>query len=57
MIQNIPQYENQFTGSFVYSMGVIAGQRGLPVRDSINLLQQTPGDRVIVFGIKKLLVR
>lgn len=47
MKQSISIYENQFIGSFIYSMGVITGKRELPVTDSINLLQQTPGDRII----------
>jgi hypothetical protein len=38
-------YENQYIGVFIYSLGIIAGRRALPISDSINLLQQTPADK------------
>lgn len=43
-------YENVLSGSFIYSLGVIAGKRmdpNLGVSDSINFFQQTPTDKVV----------
>jgi hypothetical protein len=38
-------YENQYIGIFIYLLGIIAGGRNKNISDSINLLQQTPGDK------------
>ena len=38
-------YENQYIGVFIYSLGILAGRKTLPIEDSVNLLQQTPAGK------------
>jgi hypothetical protein len=37
-------YENMYIGSFIYTLGVIAGMTSNNISDSVNLFQQTPYD-------------
>lgn len=40
-------YENLYIGTFIYTLGLISGQRGVVDHETILLLQQTPEDAVV----------
>lgn len=44
-MQNI--YENIYIGHFIYACGRVSGQHSSRHYESVNLLQQTPGDKLL----------
>lgn len=40
-------YENLYIGTFIYTLGLISGQRGVVNLETIRLLQQTPEDKFV----------